>query len=171
MGMRMWPSRRRSKLPTYQRMGAEQQVWGQGNSIRPSHDPLLLCPRTSLMPSSAARPFCMTGMVNTPAAASVAAKEAAGAAYTSSVMRSWTMAAKAARSATVSGRLHLSRYRRDSSRRETLVMPEELQIDTPFVEKAVWKARRGPTCCRMQGPADQCLVQEWCAHAMQDATT
>ena len=65
---------------------------------------------------------------------------------TSSVIRSWTRAAKADSSSCLSGPLALRPKRRDASRRVTFARPTDAQIDAALAAHAVAKFLRGPTC-------------------------
>jgi len=65
---------------------------------------------------------------------------------TSSVMRSWTRAAKADSSAGVNPWLLFRPKRRDPSNRVTLVRPTDAQMDAALAAHAVAKFVRGPTC-------------------------
>ena len=64
---------------------------------------------------------------------------------TSSVIRSWTRAAKAARSSGVSGWLVCIAKRREASSLVTLASPVEAQMEAALADHAVAKLVRGPT--------------------------
>jgi len=103
----------------------------------------------ALTRSSAARPSDTTGTVKTGAGITLEAKEVRGVGYTSSVMRSCTLAAKAASWAVEAPPRRWKR--RLTSTRSTLPRPQEAQMLTALADQAVLKFIPGPNWRRFFG--------------------